>query len=257
MAWLQQPHSSLIPSSTVATPVTLKVDEKGYILYWKDQNKEMDFLDISLIRDTRTGSQVKLPKVREVLHTSDCKIRPGAGSLLFIASPQQGDLRLSGPPSGQGSGSGLEPATKALSLLLDFLFTRLPAVCRSPTSFVCRATCNLSIPHLVCLPRYLQFVDPPPLALICLPGYLQFVDPLPLVLVCLSGYLQFVDPPPLALICLPGYLQFVDPPPLVLFCLSGYLQFVDPPSLVLICLPGYLQFVDPPPLVLICLPGYP
>ncbi|GFO45505.1 hypothetical protein PoB_007201000 [Plakobranchus ocellatus] len=25
---------------------------------------------------------------------------------LYIASPQQGDLRLSGPPSGQGAGSG-------------------------------------------------------------------------------------------------------------------------------------------------------
>ncbi|RUS73878.1 hypothetical protein EGW08_018364 [Elysia chlorotica] len=32
------------------------------MLFWKDQNKEMDFLDISLIRDTRTGSQVKIPK---------------------------------------------------------------------------------------------------------------------------------------------------------------------------------------------------
>ncbi|GFO26985.1 hypothetical protein PoB_005349000 [Plakobranchus ocellatus] len=27
-------------------------------------------------------------------------------SFLYIASPQQGDLRLSGPPSGQGAGSG-------------------------------------------------------------------------------------------------------------------------------------------------------
>ncbi|GFO14215.1 guanine nucleotide-binding protein g(o) subunit alpha [Plakobranchus ocellatus] len=26
--------------------------------------------------------------------------------LLLLASPQQGDLRLSGPPSGQGAGSG-------------------------------------------------------------------------------------------------------------------------------------------------------
>ncbi|XP_012944888.1 1-phosphatidylinositol 4,5-bisphosphate phosphodiesterase beta-1 [Aplysia californica] len=49
-------------NSTIGTPVTLKVDENGYILYWKDQNKEMDFLDISLIKDTRTGSQVKIPK---------------------------------------------------------------------------------------------------------------------------------------------------------------------------------------------------
>ncbi|GFN84634.1 hypothetical protein PoB_001114000 [Plakobranchus ocellatus] len=29
-----------------------------------------------------------------------------AFEFLYIASPQQGDLRLSGPPSGQGAGSG-------------------------------------------------------------------------------------------------------------------------------------------------------
>ncbi|BFZ12494.1 hypothetical protein BsWGS_15532 [Bradybaena similaris] len=49
-------------NSTIGTPVTLKVDEKGYILYWRDQNKDMGYLDISLIKDTRTGSQVKLPR---------------------------------------------------------------------------------------------------------------------------------------------------------------------------------------------------
>ncbi|GFN92439.1 hypothetical protein PoB_001894500 [Plakobranchus ocellatus] len=30
----------------------------------------------------------------------------GFGVFLYIASPQQGDLRLLGPPSGQGTGSG-------------------------------------------------------------------------------------------------------------------------------------------------------
>ncbi|XP_059176401.1 1-phosphatidylinositol 4,5-bisphosphate phosphodiesterase classes I and II-like isoform X4 [Physella acuta] len=49
-------------SSQLGTPVTLRVDEKGQILYWKDQNKEMDYLDITKIKDTRTGSQVKTPK---------------------------------------------------------------------------------------------------------------------------------------------------------------------------------------------------
>ncbi|CAL1539426.1 unnamed protein product [Lymnaea stagnalis] len=49
-------------NSQLGTPVTLRVDEQGYILYWRDQNKEMDFLDISQIKDTRTGSQVKTPK---------------------------------------------------------------------------------------------------------------------------------------------------------------------------------------------------
>ncbi|CAG5134812.1 unnamed protein product, partial [Candidula unifasciata] len=49
-------------NSTTGTPVTLRVDKKGYFLFWKDQNKEIGFLDISLIKDTRTGSQAKLPR---------------------------------------------------------------------------------------------------------------------------------------------------------------------------------------------------
>ncbi|XP_078316374.1 1-phosphatidylinositol 4,5-bisphosphate phosphodiesterase classes I and II-like isoform X3 [Crassostrea virginica] len=49
-------------NSQTGTPVTLKVDPKGYILYWKDQNKDMDYLDISYIRDTRTGRYAKVPK---------------------------------------------------------------------------------------------------------------------------------------------------------------------------------------------------
>ncbi|XP_039284190.1 1-phosphatidylinositol 4,5-bisphosphate phosphodiesterase classes I and II isoform X2 [Nilaparvata lugens] len=44
------------------TPVTLKVDEHGFYLHWIDQNKEIDLLDISTIRDTRTGKQAKIPK---------------------------------------------------------------------------------------------------------------------------------------------------------------------------------------------------
>lgn len=43
-------------------PVTLRVDPKGYIVYWKDQNKEMDCLEMSYIRDTRTGKHARLPK---------------------------------------------------------------------------------------------------------------------------------------------------------------------------------------------------
>ncbi|XP_065944462.1 1-phosphatidylinositol 4,5-bisphosphate phosphodiesterase beta-1 isoform X5 [Magallana gigas] len=56
-------------TSQTGTPVTLKVDPKGYILYWKDQNKtskddssDMDYLDISYIRDTRTGRYARVPK---------------------------------------------------------------------------------------------------------------------------------------------------------------------------------------------------
>ncbi|XP_062407347.1 1-phosphatidylinositol 4,5-bisphosphate phosphodiesterase beta-1 [Sardina pilchardus] len=48
--------------STAVTPVTLRVDPQGYFLYWTDQNKETDVLDISCIKDTRTGKYAKLPK---------------------------------------------------------------------------------------------------------------------------------------------------------------------------------------------------
>uniref|UniRef100_A0A1B6CHB2 1-phosphatidylinositol 4,5-bisphosphate phosphodiesterase n=1 Tax=Clastoptera arizonana TaxID=38151 RepID=A0A1B6CHB2_9HEMI len=48
--------------SGVGTPVTLRVDEKGFYLYWIDQNKEMDLLDIAIIRDCRTGKHAKIPK---------------------------------------------------------------------------------------------------------------------------------------------------------------------------------------------------
>ncbi|GAB6020072.1 phospholipase c beta [Chamberlinius hualienensis] len=45
-----------------AVPVTLRVDKKGYFLYWTDQNKEVEFLSISEIRDTRTGKYARTPK---------------------------------------------------------------------------------------------------------------------------------------------------------------------------------------------------
>ncbi|XP_014251862.1 1-phosphatidylinositol 4,5-bisphosphate phosphodiesterase classes I and II isoform X2 [Cimex lectularius] len=48
--------------SGVGTPVTLRVDKNGFYLYWLDQNKEMDLLDIATIRDCRTGKQAKIPK---------------------------------------------------------------------------------------------------------------------------------------------------------------------------------------------------
>ncbi|XP_049835190.1 1-phosphatidylinositol 4,5-bisphosphate phosphodiesterase classes I and II [Schistocerca gregaria] len=44
------------------TPVTLRVDAEGFYLYWVDQNKEMDMLDITSIRDARTGKYAKIPK---------------------------------------------------------------------------------------------------------------------------------------------------------------------------------------------------
>jgi phosphatidylinositol phospholipase C beta len=48
--------------SGVGTAVTLRVDKKGFFLYWTDQYKETEFLEISSIRDTRTAKYAKLPR---------------------------------------------------------------------------------------------------------------------------------------------------------------------------------------------------
>ncbi|XP_054744599.1 1-phosphatidylinositol 4,5-bisphosphate phosphodiesterase classes I and II isoform X1 [Anastrepha obliqua] len=48
--------------SGTGTPVTMRIDSKGFYLYWIDQNNEMDILDIATIRDTRTGPFAKKPK---------------------------------------------------------------------------------------------------------------------------------------------------------------------------------------------------
>lgn len=59
------------PNSGPPTLVTLKVDPDGFFLYWTGgSNLEVEILDISTIRDTRTGKYAKLPKdpkVRDVL----------------------------------------------------------------------------------------------------------------------------------------------------------------------------------------------
>uniref|UniRef100_A0A3Q3VZB2 Uncharacterized protein n=1 Tax=Mola mola TaxID=94237 RepID=A0A3Q3VZB2_MOLML len=55
--------------STV-TPVTLQVDTNGFYLYWTDQNKETELLDLTLVKDVRTGRSTKTPKeakLRELL----------------------------------------------------------------------------------------------------------------------------------------------------------------------------------------------
>ncbi|XP_042328445.1 1-phosphatidylinositol 4,5-bisphosphate phosphodiesterase beta-2 [Sceloporus undulatus] len=57
--------------STNASPVILRVDPKGFYLYWTFQSKEIEFLDITSIRDTRVGKFAKIPKsqkLREVFN---------------------------------------------------------------------------------------------------------------------------------------------------------------------------------------------
>ncbi|XP_069116132.1 1-phosphatidylinositol 4,5-bisphosphate phosphodiesterase beta-1-like isoform X3 [Argopecten irradians] len=94
-------------SSTIGTPVTLKVDPKGYILYWKDQNKgqttgrkvsmtiaDMDCLDISFIRDTRTGRFAKVPKegkLRDtcVIGSMDCPLEDKTVTIAYNKDPSK------------------------------------------------------------------------------------------------------------------------------------------------------------------------
>ncbi|XP_021345453.1 1-phosphatidylinositol 4,5-bisphosphate phosphodiesterase beta-1-like isoform X4 [Mizuhopecten yessoensis] len=94
-------------SSTIGTPVTLKVDPKGYILYWKDQNKgqctgrkpsvtvaDMDYLDMSFIRDTRTGRYAKVPKegkLRDtcVIGTVDCPLEDKTVTIAYNKDPSK------------------------------------------------------------------------------------------------------------------------------------------------------------------------
>ncbi|MCI4377322.1 hypothetical protein PGIGA_G00202190 [Pangasianodon gigas] len=65
-------EASLVePNSGQPTLVTLKVDPEGFFLYWSSgSNMEAEIVDISHIRDTRTGKFAKIPKdsrVREWL----------------------------------------------------------------------------------------------------------------------------------------------------------------------------------------------
>nr|CAB3264927.1 1-phosphatidylinositol 4,5-bisphosphate phosphodiesterase beta-1 [Phallusia mammillata] len=48
--------------SVPVVPVTLRVDKNGYVLYWKEPNKDTECLEISSIRDTRFGKYAKGPK---------------------------------------------------------------------------------------------------------------------------------------------------------------------------------------------------
>lgn len=60
-------HCVYLQDSGSGTPVTMRVDPKGFFLCWVDQNNEMVLLDIATIRDVRTGQYAKKPRVS--LHT--------------------------------------------------------------------------------------------------------------------------------------------------------------------------------------------
>ncbi|XP_065111125.1 1-phosphatidylinositol 4,5-bisphosphate phosphodiesterase beta-1 isoform X2 [Paramisgurnus dabryanus] len=82
-------------SSTV-TPVTLRVDPQGFFLYWTDQNKETDLLDISHIKDARTGKCTKTPKeakLRELLDVGNLVGRIENRMLTVVTGPDMVNIQ--------------------------------------------------------------------------------------------------------------------------------------------------------------------
>ncbi|KAJ8387850.1 hypothetical protein AAFF_G00149990 [Aldrovandia affinis] len=76
--------------SSAVTPVTLRVDPQGYFLYWTDQNKETELLDITFIKDARTGKCTKTPKeakLRELLDVGNMVGRIENRLLTVVSGP--------------------------------------------------------------------------------------------------------------------------------------------------------------------------
>ncbi|XP_074915604.1 1-phosphatidylinositol 4,5-bisphosphate phosphodiesterase beta-3 isoform X3 [Buteo buteo] len=72
------------------TLVTLRVDPDGFFLYWTGPSMEVDLLDISVIRDTRTGRYARVPKdprTREVLGFGDPGGHPQERLLTVVHGP--------------------------------------------------------------------------------------------------------------------------------------------------------------------------
>ncbi|XP_009583276.1 PREDICTED: 1-phosphatidylinositol 4,5-bisphosphate phosphodiesterase beta-2 [Fulmarus glacialis] len=78
-----------------ASPVILRVDPKGFYLYWTYQNKEMEILDITSIRDTRVGRFAKIPKcqkLREVFNLDYPYSTFLLKTLTIVSGPDMVDL---------------------------------------------------------------------------------------------------------------------------------------------------------------------
>ncbi|XP_030071046.1 1-phosphatidylinositol 4,5-bisphosphate phosphodiesterase beta-2 [Microcaecilia unicolor] len=81
--------------TTIASPVILRVDPKGYYLYWTFQSKEMEFLDLTSIRDTRFGKFAKIPKsqkLREVFNLDFPENNFLAKTLTIVSGSDMVDL---------------------------------------------------------------------------------------------------------------------------------------------------------------------
>uniref|UniRef100_A0A8C1QT10 Phosphoinositide phospholipase C n=1 Tax=Cyprinus carpio TaxID=7962 RepID=A0A8C1QT10_CYPCA len=71
------------------------MDPKGFYLYWINQSKETEFLDIATIRDTRAGKYAKLPKhpkVRNVFNMDFPDSHHLAKALTIVTGPDTVNL---------------------------------------------------------------------------------------------------------------------------------------------------------------------
>ncbi|KAI4804121.1 hypothetical protein KUCAC02_025763 [Chaenocephalus aceratus] len=81
--------------STKTFPVTMKMDPKGFYVYWVNQSKETTFLDVATVRDTRTGKYAKLPKhskVRNVFNMDFPDSNHLAKTLTLVSGPDTVNL---------------------------------------------------------------------------------------------------------------------------------------------------------------------
>ncbi|KAB0374908.1 hypothetical protein FD755_013400 [Muntiacus reevesi] len=80
--------------TTIASPVILRVDPKGYYLYWTYQSKEMELLDITSIRDTRFGKFAKIPKSQKLREVFNMNIPDNflLKTLTVVSGPDMVDL---------------------------------------------------------------------------------------------------------------------------------------------------------------------
>ncbi|KAM7108683.1 1-phosphatidylinositol 4,5-bisphosphate phosphodiesterase beta-2 isoform 1-T1 [Ciconia maguari] len=78
-----------------ASPVILRVDPKGFYLYWTYQSKEIEILDITSVRDTRVGRFAKIPKcqkLREVFNLDYPHSTFLLKTLTIVSGPDMVDL---------------------------------------------------------------------------------------------------------------------------------------------------------------------
>ncbi|CAH3159585.1 unnamed protein product [Porites lobata] len=48
--------------SQLGQPCTVKVDSAGHLIYWRAEDKETDLLELTFVRDVRTGKSARIPK---------------------------------------------------------------------------------------------------------------------------------------------------------------------------------------------------